>query len=95
MAVYLFSCAVEGGFAQGFDLAAGMLYVKCVHHVGSYLKINARNLLLGLVIIIVLAMFVLRGDQLVELAETVQRGSAIPLLIAVCTQLGKYFSSAV
>lgn len=94
MAVYLFSCAVEGGFAQGFDLAAGMLYVKCVHRVGSYLKINARNLLLGLVIIIVLAMFVLRGDQLVELAETVQRGSAIPLLIAVCTQLGKYFSQS-
>lgn len=58
------------------------------------MKLSVRNLLLGLVIVIVLAMFVLRGDQLVELAETVKRGSVIPLLLAVCTQLGKYFSQS-
>ena len=58
------------------------------------MKFNARNLLIGLVIVIVLAMIVLRGDQLVELAETIKRGSVIPLIIAVGTQLGKYFSQS-
>ncbi|MDO4502623.1 MAG: lysylphosphatidylglycerol synthase transmembrane domain-containing protein [Coriobacteriia bacterium] len=53
-----------------------------------------RNLLVGLVIAIVVAVFLLRGDQLIELAETVQHASMIPLLAAVCTQLGKYFSQS-
>ena len=34
------------------------------------MKLNVRNLLIGLVIVIVLAVVLLRGDQLVELVET-------------------------
>ena len=58
------------------------------------MKVSARKILIGVVIVIVIAMIVLRGDQLVELAETVKRGSAIPLVIAVLTQLCKYFSQS-
>ena len=58
------------------------------------MKISARKILIGLVIVIVIAVIVLRGDQLVELAETVKRGSIVPLLIAVATQLCKYFSQS-
>ena len=53
---------------------------------------NIRNLLLGLVVVIVLAVIILRGDQLQELYHTMQSGLAIPLVAAVLTQLCKYFS---
>ena len=53
------------------------------------MKINIRNLLVGLVIVIVLAVVLLRGDQLVELAETIKQGSIVPIAFAVLTQLGK------
>ena len=58
------------------------------------MKINIRNLLVGLVIVIVLAVVLLRGDQLVELVETMKQGAAIPLIAALCTQLGKYFAQS-
>ena len=58
------------------------------------MKFNVRNLLIGLVIVIVLAVVLLRGDQLVELVETMKKGAAIPLVAALCTQLGKYFSQS-
>lgn len=58
------------------------------------MKFSIRNLLIGLVLIIVLAVIVLRGDQLVELADTIQKGAAIPLIAALCTQLGKYFAQS-
>lgn len=58
------------------------------------MKPSIRNILVGVVIVVVLAFVILRGDQLVELAETVQRGSLIPLLVAVVTQLGKYFAQS-
>ena len=58
------------------------------------MKFNLRNLLIGLVIIIVLAVVLLRGDQLVELVETMKRGSIIPLVVALLTQLGKYVSQS-
>ena len=58
------------------------------------MKLNVRNLLIGLVIVIVLAVVLLRGDQLVELVETMKKGAAIPLVAALCTQLGKYFSQS-
>nr|WP_246599822.1 lysylphosphatidylglycerol synthase transmembrane domain-containing protein [Gordonibacter massiliensis (ex Traore et al. 2017)] len=51
-------------------------------------------MLIGLVIVIVLAVVLLRGDQLVELVETMKKGAAIPLIAALCTQLGKYFSQS-
>ena len=57
-------------------------------------KLNIRNLLIGLVIVIVLAVVLLRGDQLVELVETIKKGAVIPLIAAVCTQLGKYFAQS-
>lgn len=58
------------------------------------MKLNIRNLLIGLIIIIVLAVVLLRGDQLVELIDTIKQGSVIPLIAAVCTQLGKYFAQS-
>ena len=58
------------------------------------MKINIRNLLVGLVIVIVLAVVLLRGDQLVELAETIKQGSIVPIAFAVLTQLGKYFAQS-
>lgn len=58
------------------------------------MKLNIRNLLLGLVIVIVLTVVLLRGDQLVELLETVKQGAAIPLAVALFTQLGKYVAQS-
>lgn len=58
------------------------------------MKLSIRNLLIGLVIIIVLAVVFLRGDQLVELVETMKQGSAVPLAAAVLTQLGKYLAQS-
>ena len=58
------------------------------------MKLNIRNLLIGLVIVIVLAVVLLRGDQLVELVETIKKGAVIPLVAALCTQLGKYFAQS-
>lgn len=48
----------------------------------------------GFVIIIVLAFVFLRGDQLNELATTMAQGAMIPLVIAIFTQLCKYFSQS-
>ena len=58
------------------------------------MKLSIRNLLVGLVIVIVLAVVLLRGDQLVELADTIRKGSVIPLVAALLTQLGKYFAQS-
>ena len=58
------------------------------------MKVNIRNLLVGLVIVIVLAVVLLRGNQLVELLDTMKQGAAIPLIAALCTQLGKYFAQS-
>lgn len=58
------------------------------------MKLNIRNLLVGIILIIVLAVVFFRGDQLVELAETIKQGSVIPLVAAVLTQLGKYFAQS-
>lgn len=58
------------------------------------MKFNFRNLFAGLVIIIVLAFVFLRGDQLNELANTMAQGAMIPLVIAILTQLCKYFSQS-
>lgn len=58
------------------------------------MKISIRNLLIGLIIVIVLAVVLLRGDQLVELVETIKKGAVLPLILAVCTQLGKYLAQS-
>lgn len=59
---------------------------------GPKKKGNARKILIGVVIVIVLAMIFMRGDQLKELVKTVQEGSPFFLLLAVALQFGKYFS---
>lgn len=58
-------------------------------------NLSIRSLFIGLVIVVVLAMIILRGEQLVELAETMKRGYALPLVAAILTQLGKYFLQSV
>ncbi len=58
------------------------------------MKISIRSLLIGLVIIIVLAVVLLRGDQLTEMLDTMSRGWAVPIIIALVSQLGKYFSQS-
>ena len=58
------------------------------------MKLNIRNLFAGLVIIIVLAFVFFRGDQLVELVETMRQGSPVFMAVAILTQLGKYFSQS-
>ncbi|MDR1713547.1 MAG: flippase-like domain-containing protein [Coriobacteriales bacterium] len=55
---------------------------------------NVRTLLLGVVIIIALAIIWLRGDQFLELIVTMERGSIIPLVLAVVLQFGKYVSQS-
>ena len=58
------------------------------------MKPSIQKLLVGFVIVIVLAFILLRGDQLVELVETMKKGAVIPLVLAVLTQLGKYYAQS-
>lgn len=56
------------------------------------MKGNIRKILIGLVIVIVLAVIFMRGDQLKDLAKTVQEGVAVFLILAVVLQFGKYLT---
>ncbi|MGI6106287.1 MAG: lysylphosphatidylglycerol synthase transmembrane domain-containing protein [Raoultibacter sp.] len=58
------------------------------------MKFSYQKLFAGIIIVVVLAFVLLRGDQLVELVETIQRGAIIPIVAAVITQLGKYFAQS-
>ena len=58
------------------------------------MKPSIQKILIGVVIVIVLAFIIMRGDQLIELAETMQRGDMIPLVLAILTQLGKYYAQS-
>ncbi|WP_261433672.1 lysylphosphatidylglycerol synthase transmembrane domain-containing protein [Berryella wangjianweii] len=58
-------------------------------------NLSIRTLLMGVVVVIVLAVVFLRGDQLVELAEVISHGSLLPIVVALAIQLGKYFLQAV
>lgn len=51
-------------------------------------------MIFGIVIVVALAIVFMRGDSLVELIETMQLGSALPLLAAVAFQFGKYISQS-
>lgn len=53
-----------------------------------------RKLIFGIIIVIALVVVFMRGDSLVELVATMQQGSAIPLLIAIAVQFGKYISQS-
>lgn len=56
------------------------------------MKKNLKKILVGLVVVIVLAVIFLRGDQLEELVATIERGAPLFLIGAVVFQLGKYFA---
>ncbi|MEG0323855.1 MAG: lysylphosphatidylglycerol synthase transmembrane domain-containing protein [Raoultibacter sp.] len=58
------------------------------------MKFSIQKLMMGLVIVIVLAFVLLRGDQLVDLVETMKKGAVVPLIAAVLTQLCKYFAQS-
>lgn len=51
-----------------------------------------QKLIAGVVLIIVLAVVFMRGDQLVELVETVKQGTPLFVVLAVAAQFGKYIS---
>lgn len=53
---------------------------------------NIRKLVAGVVVVIVLAFIFMRGDQLVQLAEAIQTGSPLFIILAILAQLGKYFA---
>ncbi len=53
---------------------------------------NIRLIIFGVIIVIVLAVIFMRGNQLEELVKTIQKGSPIFLILAVVCQLGKYFT---
>jgi len=51
---------------------------------------NLRKIIIGAIIIIGLSVVLLRGDQLIQLIETVQKGYLPLLILALVSQLGKY-----
>jgi uncharacterized protein (TIRG00374 family) len=57
-------------------------------------KVSIRKLLVGVIIVVALAIILLRGDQFLELVATMQTGAVLPLVIAILSQLGKYFAQA-
>lgn len=59
-----------------------------------FIKNNIQKIFIGIIIIIVLAVVLLRGDQLNELIETMKSGSPILLFFAIATQLCKYFAQS-
>lgn len=60
----------------------------------SFLRNNIQKILIGIIIIIVLAVCFFRGDQFIELLNTMKGGEALPLILAICTQLCKYFAQS-
>lgn len=54
------------------------------------MKKNLGKILVGLVAVIVLAVVFLRGDQLENLVKTIEEGTPLFLVLAVCLQLCKY-----
>jgi len=62
--------------------------------VWSYVKFSIRKLFVVLIIGIVIGFIIFRHDQLIDLVETMKRGSLIPLIAAILTQLGKYFAQS-
>lgn len=59
------------------------------------MKKNIQKILVGLVIVIVLAVIFMRGDQLEKLVETVRQGTPLFLGAAVLFQIGKYLLQGV
>ena len=55
-------------------------------------KGSIRNIVIGAVFVIALAIVLLRGESFVELIDTMSTGAAIPLILAFAIQMGKYIS---
>lgn len=55
-------------------------------------KKDLITLLAGVAVIIFLAIFFMRGDQLQHLIQTIERGTPVFLLAGLVFQLGKYFT---
>jgi uncharacterized protein (TIRG00374 family) len=55
---------------------------------------NLRKLIIGVIIVIALAVVLLRGDQFFELIETMRGGLPAFLVLAIISQLGKYFTQS-
>ncbi len=53
-----------------------------------------RKLIFGIIIVIALVVVFMRGDSFFQLIETMKQGSMIPLVIAIVSQLCKYFSQS-
>ena len=58
------------------------------------MKFSYQKLFAGIIIIVVLAFVLLRGNTLIELVETIQQGAIIPIIGAIVTQLCKYFAQS-
>lgn len=58
------------------------------------LKKNLGKIIAGLIAVAVLAVIFLRGDQLEHLAETIQHGSPLLLILAIAAELVRYLSQA-
>lgn len=59
------------------------------------MKFSFQKLSTGIIIVIVLVFVLLRGDELNKLVETLREGaSVLPLVLAVMTQLCKYFAQS-
>lgn len=65
---------------------------KVAQEVNNGKSKNFRLILFGLILIIVLAVIFMRGDQFEELIKTIKEGTPIFIGLAVLLQLGKYFS---
>ena len=61
---------------------------------GSTRNINIRNIIIGAILVIALAIVLLRGESFFELLETMRSGALIPLVAALVVQMGKYVSQA-
>ena len=58
------------------------------------MKFSIQKLMAGVIIIIVLAVVFFRGDELVDVVETMSHAAILPLVAAVATQLCKYFAQS-
>lgn len=61
----------------------------------AFLKNNIQKIIIGILIIIVLAVVLLRGDQLKELIETMKGASIIPIIAAVVVKLSEYLFQSI
>ncbi len=55
-------------------------------------RASLRNLIVGIVIVVVLVVIFMRGSQLMELAEMMSRGTPVFLALAIAAQMGNYWA---